>query len=142
VVFADSSGFIAAFDARDAAHAKAAEAWRQIAKGRERLVTTQLVLAETVTHLRRRGGWDLSRRAGAAILDSALIEVVGLDEEQLGAAWREFVRNPDPKLSLCDAASFIVMRDHHVCLAFTLDRHFVDAGFDVLPRGSSQPAER
>jgi len=142
VVFVDSSGFIAAFDARDVAHPPTAAAWRQIAKGRERLVTTQLVLAETVTHLRRRGGWDLSLRAGAAILDSALIEVVGLDTEQLAAAWREFVRNPDPKVSLCDAASFIVMRDRRVRRALTLDRHFVAAGFDVMPRGSSKRGER
>ena len=133
MVFADSSGFIAAFDPRDGAHAKAAAAWRQIAKARERLVTTQLVLAETVTYLRRRGGWERSRLAGAAILESPHIEVVGLDAEQLAATWREFVRNPDPKLSLCDAASFIVMRDRNVRRAFTLDRHFRQAGFEIVP---------
>ena len=86
MVFADSSGFIAAFDVRDGAHAKTAAAWRQIAKARERLVTTQLVLAETVTYLRRRGGWERSRLAGAAILESPLIEVAGLGDEQLAAA--------------------------------------------------------
>jgi predicted nucleic acid-binding protein len=133
VVFADSSGFIAAFDPRDSAHAKAAATWRQIAKARDRFVTTQLVLAETVTYLRRRGGWEPSRLAGAAILESPLIEVVGLDGEQLAATWREFVRNPDPKLSLCDAASFIVMRDRNLRRAFTLDRHFADAGFEIVP---------
>ena len=133
MVFADSSGFIAAFDPRDAAHAPAAAAWRGIAKARERLVTTQLVLAETVTYLRRRGGWERSHLAGAAILESPLIEVVGLDAEQLAATWREFVRNPDPKLSLCDAASFLVMRDRNLRRAFTLDRHFGDAGFEVVP---------
>lgn len=133
MVFADSSGFIAAFDRRDAAHPHAAEAWRRIAKAHERLVTTQLVLAETVTYLRRRGGWEPSRLAGAAILESPLIEIVALDDEQLAAAWREFVRNPDPKLSLCDAASFIVMRDRNLRRAFTLDGHFRDAGFDVVP---------
>ena len=133
MVFADSSGFIAAFDPHDAAHAKAAAAWRQIAAARERLITTQLVLAETVTYLRRRGGWQQSRQAGAAILESSLIEVVALDAEQLAASWREFVRLPDPKLSLCDAASFIVMRDRHVRQAFTLDRHFQDAGFELVP---------
>ena len=133
MVFADSSGFIAAFDPRDAAHAQAAAAWRAIAKARGRLVTTQLVVAETVTYLRRRGGWEPSRLAGAAILDSPLIEVVGLDAEGFAAAWREFVRTPDPKLSLCDAASFIVMRDRHLRRAFTLDRHFREAGFEVVP---------
>ncbi len=133
MVFADSSGFIAAFDARDAQHKQAAAAWQQIAKARRRLVTTQLVLAETVTFLRRRGSWELSCRAGAAILESRAIEVVALDSEQLGAAWREFVRDPDPKLSLCDAASFIVMRDRNLRCAFTLDRHFEKAGFDIVP---------
>jgi uncharacterized protein len=134
VVFADSSGFIAAFDPREARHAEAAAAWRQIAKARQRLVTTQLVLAETVTFLRRRGGWELSRRVGSALLESSAIDVVGLDADQLAAAWREFVRNPDPKLSLCDAASFIVMRDGKIRRAFTLDRHFEEAGFEVVPR--------
>jgi len=38
-----------------------------------------------------------------------------------------------PKLSLCDAASFIVMRDRHVRRALTLDRHFQDAGFELVP---------
>ena len=133
MVFADSSGFIAAFDARDASHREAADAWRQIAKARRRLLTTQLVVAETVTYLRRRGGWALSERAGTAILASRGIEVVGLDAEQWGAAWREFLRDADPKLSLCDAASFIVMRDRGVREAFTLDRHFRVAGFDIVP---------
>lgn len=133
MVFADSSGFIAAFDAREARHAQAATAWRQIAKARQQLVTTQLVLAETVTFLRRRGGWELSRRAGSALLESAAIDVIALDPDQLAAAWREFVRNPDPKLSLCDAASFVVMRDRKLRRAFTLDRRFEAAGFEVVP---------
>jgi predicted nucleic acid-binding protein len=133
MVFADSSAFIAAFDSRDAAHTHTSRAWRQIAKARQRFLTTQLVLAETVTFLRRRGGWELSQRAGGALIDSPLIEIAGLDDEQLGAAWREFRRNPDPKLSLCDAASFVVMRDRGIRRAFTLDHHFVDAGFDVVP---------
>ncbi len=43
------------------------------------------------------------------------------------------MRNPDKKLSLCDAASFIVMRERGVTTAFTFDRHFADAGFELLP---------
>jgi uncharacterized protein len=133
VVFADSSGFIAAWNPRDALHSRAAAAWREIAQARDRIVTTQLVLAETVTLLRRRAGWEVSRRAGAAMLESERIEIARLDDDQLAAAWREFVRLPDPKLSLCDAASFIVMRDRHLRRAFSFDRHFVDAGFEIIP---------
>jgi predicted nucleic acid-binding protein len=58
---------------------------------------------------------------------------VALDDGQLAAAWREFVRTPDPELSLCDAASFTVMRGRNLRRAFTLDGLFRDAGFDVVP---------
>ncbi len=134
MVFADSSGFIAAFDLRDARHSKAAQAWKAIVRARERLVTTQLVVAETVTFIRRRDGWALSRQAGEAILKSASIEVVALDRSQFDSAWREFVRNADPKLSLCDAASFIVMRDLGITRALTFDNHFVEAGFALAAK--------
>jgi len=133
LVFADSSGFVAAFDAGDAGHEEAAGAWREIARRRIRLVTTALVLAETVTHVRRRAGWEPSRRVGEAILRSRAIEVLGIDREGTDAAWREFLRIADPKLSLCDAYSFIVMRERGIRRAFTFDRHFRDAGFLTLP---------
>ncbi len=132
MVFADSSGFIAAFDASDAGHAAAARAWREVVDGGEGMVTTQLVVAETVTCLRRRVGWEVSRRVGEAILSSRAIEVLGLDDEQFGATWREFVRCGDPKLSLCDAASFVVMRERGIRRALTFDQHFAGAGFEVL----------
>jgi predicted nucleic acid-binding protein len=133
VVFADSSGFIAAFDARDQRHAAAARAWRGFADEGMGLVTTRLVFAETVTHLRRRAGWEASRKVGDALLRSRVIEIVGLTEEQLQAAWREFVRNADSKLSLADAASFVVMRDRGLGAAFTFDQLFAAAGFRLIP---------
>jgi len=132
MVFADTSGFVAAFDARDAWHAQGARAWRGLAAAGERLLTTDLVVAETVTHLRRRAGWEPSKRAGDAILKSRTIEILCADRALLDAAFREFVRIADPKLSLCDALSFIVMRDRGVAHALTLDRHFADAGFQII----------
>ena len=132
MVFADTSGFVAAFDAADAAHTAASQAWQAFAKARKKLVTTQLVVAETVTLVRRRAGWEASRRVGEAILKSRAIEVVQLNQEEFLAAWREFVRSGDPKMSLCDATSFIVMRDRGIAEAFTLDHHFRDAGFELI----------
>jgi predicted nucleic acid-binding protein len=133
MVFADSSGFIAAFDARDADHAEAARAWRAIATSKEAVVTTALVLAETVTHLRRRSGWEPSRKIGNAILASRGVDVVCPTREQLDAAWRDFLRDADPKLSLCDSLSFVVMRERRIARALTFDQHFVAAGFSIMP---------
>ncbi|MEK6608646.1 MAG: PIN domain-containing protein [Myxococcota bacterium] len=133
MVFADTSGIVAAFHASDDHHAEAAAAWRSLAQSREAILTTDLVLAETVTLLRRRGGWAVSRSAGDALLRSRAVEIVRASREQMDAAWREFLRDADPKLSLCDALSFIVMRERGVTRALTFDRHFADAGFGLLP---------
>lgn len=132
MVFADSSGFIAAFDRRDENHAAAARAWRSIAKANEGLVTTSLVFAETVTFLRRRGGFAAARRAGEAILASRAITLVHPAAEQARSAWSEFLRNPHPRLSFCDAVSFVVMRERAIRRAFTFDRDFRDAGFELV----------
>jgi predicted nucleic acid-binding protein len=133
MVFADTSGFIAAADANDARHQKAAQAWRRISQEGESVLTTDLVLAETVTLVRRRAGWVLSRKIGETILQSRVVQLVCLDREQLDAAWREFLRLASPKMSLCDAASFVTMRERGVTRAFTFDGHFADAGFSLLP---------
>ena len=133
MVFADTSGLIAAFDHRDPSHAAGRKAWRLLSAGRQRILLTEFVVAETVTLLRRRGGWAVSREVGEAIRTSRVMEVVALDQEACSAAWREFVRNPDPKLSFCDAASFVTMRERGIGEAFTLDRHFREAGFRTIP---------
>lgn len=133
MVFADSSGFVAAFDGSDAGHAVASQAWRDLARRGERIVTTALVFAETTTHLRRRAGFAVARRVGELVLRSRGIDMVTMDGPDLGAAWREFLRNGDPRLSLCDAHSFVVMRERSIERALTFDRHFENAGFQVLP---------
>ena len=133
MVFADSSGFIAVFQARDAGHQDAERAWRDIQAAREGILTTSFVLAETVTIFRRRLGWEASRRVGEGILRSRGCEVVYPTREETEAAWRELVRNPAPKVSLCDALSFVIMRHRGIARALTFDRHFAEAGFAALP---------
>lgn len=133
MVFADTSGLVGAFHARDTRHRRAVEAWQALARAGQGLLTTHLVFAETLTLLRRRAGWQASRDVGKAMLDSHAIEIAALDGEQLDAAFREFVRNGDPKLSLCDAASFVLMRERGIARAFTFDAHFAAAGFELVP---------
>jgi predicted nucleic acid-binding protein len=133
VVFADSSGLIAVFDGNDRWHPRAREAWRGLGAKRERVILSELVFAEVVTHLRRRGGFALARSVGEGIRTSRVMEIVALGRDEMDAAWREFVRNPTPQLSLCDAASFVTMRERGISRAFTFDEDFRLAGFELLP---------
>jgi uncharacterized protein len=132
MVFVDTSGFIAAFNARDAHHRAAARAWRDLATTGEALVTTNLIFAETVTFVRRRGGFDPARCIGDAIRRSRAIEMVYASREHTASAWTEFLGHGWPGLSLCDALSFVVMRERGIDRVLGFDSDFSAAGFTLI----------
>ncbi len=61
-----------------------------------------------------------------------LLDVVwiGSDEHERGLDLLE--ESNSAKLSLVDAISFIVARDHDIERVFAFDRHFTEAGFTAL----------
>ncbi len=128
-VFVDTSGWYAYVRADEPAHAAvrgALERWEG------RLVTTDFVFDETVTLARMRLGFAHAARIGETLLDPGVVELVRLLPEDLEDAWALFTKNKDKKWSFTDCSSFAVMRRLRLSGAVTTDRHFRQAGFDVL----------
>jgi len=96
-------------------------------------VTHSYVLAEFVAlaHARR-----LPRMAALTfvrdLVENPDIETVWVDEALHRAAMALLLARPDKTYSLCDAVSFVLMRQRHVTEAFTTDRHFEQEGFQRL----------
>ena len=129
-VFVDTSGWYAYARADDPAHAAAVaalESWEG------RLVTTDYVFDETVTLARARLGAAAATRLGDALLDGGIVELVRLLPEDFEDAWALFKKRKDKSWSFTDCASFAVMRRLRLDAAVATDRHFRQAGFDVLP---------
>lgn len=131
-VFVDSSFWVALFYAGDQAHARAVKVWESIRAGGAPLVTTDYVLDESVTLLMARAGHAVSVQAGRAILGSSAARLVFLDEAALREAWVAYERYHDKAYSFTDVTSFLVMEQLGIRQAFTFDRHFAQAGFEVL----------
>lgn len=72
-------------------------------------------------------------RAGTFLRTSPDVDLVHPDLADESAAWRLFVERPDKRYSLTDCLSFVVMRRLKLTTALTLDRHFAQEGFEVLP---------
>lgn len=67
-----------------------------------------------------------------AIIEHPNIEVVWVDEALHIAAMHLLQRRLDKSYSLCDAISFMIMRDRGVSEALTTDHHFAQEGFICL----------
>jgi len=132
-LFVDTSGWFPLADAGDPAHARVARALRGAVQNGRRMVTTNLVIAETHALIMRR----IHRRAALAFLREVRREphvVVTSTPEYEAQAQREWLERYDNQdFSLTDAVSFSVMTDRGIREALAVDHHFATAGFAVLP---------
>jgi uncharacterized protein len=132
-LFVDTSAWYPLADAGHPDHeAVAGELTRRIRDG-ARVVTTNLVVAETHALLLRRGGREPALRfLNEVRRDPILVETSSPDvEERAIADWLD--RYADQSFTLTDAVSFAVMADRGIAEALALDRHFSTAGFVRLP---------
>ena len=98
-----------------------------------RIVTTNLVVAETHALLLRRAGLQAASAFLSAVREAPTqIEYITPEREEAAIGnWIE--RFSDQPFSLADAASFVVMTELGIREALTLDHHFMVAGFLTLP---------
>lgn len=124
--FADTSFWFGLQERRDQRHEQARAL---VQRGMGRVVTTNHVLGETWTLLRRRSG----HAAAVGFLDrlQALpdVQIVHVDEATEAAAWRWLRARGEREYSFVDASSFAVMRRLRIREALAFDGDFNAAGF-------------
>ena len=125
----DTSGLLCPHNRAEPLHTQA----RTLYHATRVRVTHSYVLAEFVAlaHARR-----LSRVAALIFMSDLVenpdIDTVWVDEALHREAMALLVARPDKTYSLCDAVSFVLMRQRHCTEAFTTDRHFEQEGFQRL----------
>jgi predicted nucleic acid-binding protein len=95
--------------------------------------THSYILSEYVTLAHARNAdRSIAIRYVFDILDNPQIEVVWVAEPLHRAAMDLLESRRDKKYSLCDAVSFVLMREYGLTDALTTDRHFEQEGFRRL----------
>lgn len=122
----DTSGFFSLYDEADAFHEQAVSYYDVVAKR----LTTSYVLAEytALAHVRGVPRREIIRFSNL-ILDDESVEIIWVDENLHRQAVALMRERPDKNYSLCDAASFVVMRERGIAAALTTDKHFHQEGF-------------
>ncbi|MDR7522312.1 MAG: PIN domain-containing protein [Armatimonadota bacterium] len=138
-IFVDTGGWIALLSRADAHHAQAAAAWPGILRRFRHLVVTNLVVAESYTFLRHKVGFDAAWTLLDRLQATPRLELVYADAELEGDARALLRQYRDHAFSYADAVSFATMKNRGIAYVFGFDRHFLTAGFELVPPG---PASR
>lgn len=125
MIFVDTSAWYASSSARDANHQ---DAKRFLASVRERLVTTDYVVDETLTLFRARDENQHALSFGAEVIDGSFAEIVTIDKQDFSNAWTVFQKFADKGWSFTDCASRVVMERLAIQTAFAFDEHFRQFG--------------
>jgi uncharacterized protein len=98
-----------------------------------RFASTDFIVDETLTLLRMRLGLDAAERWWNQVESSGRIVWERIDEGRAEKARHWFFRWRDKDFSFTDCTSFVVMKERRIREALTTDRHFIQAGFQVVP---------
>jgi uncharacterized protein len=130
VRFVDTSFWVALQLARDERHSAAVDLWRT--RGGEGMLTTNHVLGETWTFLRRRAGHAAARAFVDAARRSPSLAVEHVEAHVETVAWEWLERHDERSYSFVDATSFATMRRRRLREALAFDGDFTAAGFVEL----------
>ncbi|WP_428306019.1 type II toxin-antitoxin system VapC family toxin [Lacipirellula sp.] len=133
-VFLDTSGLIAVVNADDSMRADALQVWHRLIAARVPLITTSLVLVELGDGLSRVRLRHLAIETRRRLLESPTCDVIQVTLELEAEGWDLFVNRNDKSWGVTDCISMVVAKERSATSVFTSDRHFEQAGFEVLLR--------
>ena len=136
-LLADTWFWLALKDRSDQDHALVMSTNEELVHRKVTYVTTNFILAETYTLLRRRVRPQVAITFGQEVqraIELKVIELVRISSEMEREAWALFERYDDIiDLSYTDCTTFAAMRDVGLSEALTNDQHFAMMGFSLKP---------
>ena len=135
-VFVDTSAFLALGEPADPHHDEAVALWTALLLRRDRLITSNYVVVETVSLMHHRFGVPAIRTYVEDVLPTVVVDWVDEDMHSaaLGAVMAGGRRGP----SIVDSTSFEMMRRRHLTTALAFDQHFTERGY-TLPAVDAAP---
>lgn len=131
-IFIDTGAFLAKYIAKDQFHEQASKIWKSLEEAKEKIITSNFILDETFTLLARQANYDFAARIAQAIYGSEIIHIIRPTHDTELKALNLFSKYADQKISFTDCISFQLMKENHICNAFSFDKHFQWAGFTTI----------
>lgn len=133
-IFLDTSAFVGLYIENDDFHLQAIDFLTSLPAGQTQFVTTNFILDETYTFIRKDAGKSKALLFKLFLEENfdqvKVIRVLRTDEAK---GWKYFSNLSGRGVSFTDSTSFAVMKRLDLNEVFTFDRDFRKAGFKILP---------
>lgn len=130
--FVDTVCWIALLNRQDSLHHRADQVYKNQMRSGCHFLTTSAVLEETANALCEPMFKPAVIRFFHNIENSSRVEIVFVDPVLWSKGWTLYEQRTDKAWSLTDCISLEVMEERGIHDALTSDRHFVQAGFNML----------
>ena len=130
LVFLDTVGLLALWDADDQWHPAAASAFAALCRAKALATTTSFILLECANAAARRPYRQAVERLRTPMESKG--RLVFPTNEDWREAWTGYRQGGGEQPGVVDYISFAVMRRLNIRQAFTNDRHFREAVFETL----------
>jgi predicted nucleic acid-binding protein len=134
MIFVDTGAWIALVDKSDQHYNDASIIYKKLKQQKERFLTTDYVVDETVTRLR----YDANHQVAVKFLDlieqsekTRILRRIQIDETLFQNAIAIFRKYDSAVLSLTDCSSFAVCQMYNIYQAFAFDKHFTMMGISL-----------
>ena len=131
-LFVDSSAFIALADRSDQDHKAAEDFFRECAPEAQ-VHTSNYIVAETITRLRRTARHHAAAQWTKAVFESRQTTRHYVDAETELEAVQVFERYRDHFLSFTDCTTIVLLRRLRLDRIFSFDQDFRRLGYALLP---------
>ncbi|HOF01607.1 MAG TPA: PIN domain-containing protein [Spirochaetota bacterium] len=131
-IFIDTFAWIALINKSDNYHKLSVDLFNEILIKNNKLYTSTFIITETINALSkfmyRKPILEFLNR----IQNSQILNLIEINMDIYNNSINLFKKRIDKEWGLTDCSSFIVMEKYDIIKAFTNDKHFEQAGFELL----------
>ncbi len=131
-VFIDTGAFAALFLEKDLNHEKSVSLFEVLKNSRQSMYTSDYIVDETVTLISSKESHSKATAFLYSIRQSKIVKMVPVFDQYFSETCDSFEKYNDKGFSFTDVSSVIIMKKLGLRTAFAFDKHFVQAGFEIL----------
>ncbi len=131
-VFVDTAALIALGNKQDSFHHLAWQIQKELVNNQTRFISSDFVIAEFCNAFSRVKFRATAVQMINSIYQSKAWTVISVNDDLMTKSLALFTKMQDKEWGLVDCSSIILARENQLDRIFTADKHFEQAGFEIL----------